>query len=55
MGDVIIFDAELWLYHRKSAYPMVECVSGSADGLWEYFNYHPEYKGKVLQDGDKIE
>lgn len=50
----ITFDAEKWLYERKSAYPMVECVSGSAEGLWQSFNYHSEYNGKVLQDGDKI-
>jgi len=50
----ITFDAEKWLYERKSAYPMVECVSGSAEGIWKSFNYHPQYKGKVLQDGDKI-
>lgn len=51
----ITFEAEKWLYERKRAYPMVECISGSAEGLWTSFTYHPQYKGKVLQDGDKIE
>lgn len=55
MSKTIIFEAEKWLYERKRAYPMVECISGSAEGLWTSFTYHPEYKGKVLQDGDKIE
>ena len=49
------FDAEKWLYERKSAYPMVDCIEGSADGMWESFNYHPEYKGKVLHNGDIID
>ena len=53
--SLIYFDAELWLYERKSAYPMVNCVDGSADGFWSNFKYHPEYKGKVLQHGDLIE
>lgn len=49
------FDAEKWLYERKSAYPMVDCIEGSADGFWSSFTYHPEYKGKVIYDGDIID
>lgn len=50
----IVFDAELWIYERKKAFPMVDCISGSADGMWKNFNYHPEHKGIVLQHGDII-
>ena len=52
---VLKFDAEKWIYERKSAYPMVDCVDGPADGFWSSFKYHPEYKGKVIYDGDIIE
>ncbi|WP_111857797.1 hypothetical protein [Acinetobacter sp. CFCC 10889] len=48
----IIFDAELWIYQRKSAFPMVACLPGPANGLWEKFNYHPVCNGNVLQDQD---
>lgn len=50
----IIFDAEKWIYERKSAYPMVDCVSGSSDGEWKNFRYHPVCKGAVLHDKDVI-
>lgn len=53
--EVLKFEAEKWIYERKSAYPMVDCVDGSADGFWSSFTYHPEYKGKVIYDGDIID
>lgn len=50
----IVFDAEKWIYERKSAYPMVDCIRGSAQGGWKKFNYHPVCKGIVLHDKDVI-
>ena len=29
--EVLKFEAEKWIYERKSAYPMVDCVDGSAE------------------------
>ena len=49
----VIFDAERWLYERKSAYPMVDCLPGAAEG-WETFNYHPFCNGVVLKDKDVL-
>ena len=34
----IVFDAEKWIYERKSAYPMVDCILGPSDGEWKNFN-----------------
>lgn len=50
----VIFDAERWIYERQSAFPMVDCLPGSANGLWEKFNYHPTCNGVVLQDQDVL-
>lgn len=50
----IVFDAEKWIYERKSAYPMVETVPGSTDGEWKNFRYHPVCNGIVLHDKDII-
>ncbi len=50
----VIFDAERWLYERKSAYPMVECLPGPADGMWKTFRYHPVCNGVVLKDQDVL-
>lgn len=50
----IVFDAEKWIYERKSAYPMVETVPGSTDGDWKNFRYHPACNGIVLHDKDII-
>lgn len=49
----VIFDAERWLYERKTAYPMVNCLPGAAAG-WETFNYHPVCNGVVLKDQDVL-
>lgn len=50
----IVFDAELWLYERKSAFPMVDCIAGSAAGLWKNFSYHPVCNGTILHDKDVL-
>lgn len=50
----IIFNAETWIYERKNAFPMVDCITGSADGIWKNFSYHPECNGNVLNDNDVI-
>ena len=50
----IVFDAEKWIYERKSAYPMVDCIRGPSDGDWKHFNYHPVCNGVVLKDQDVL-
>lgn len=50
----IIFDAEKWLYERKSAYPMVDCIPMPGEGLWRTFDYHPVCHGITLQNQDVI-
>ena len=50
----IVFDAEKWIYERKSAYPMVDCIHGPADGDWKHFNYHPVCNSVVLKHGDVL-
>lgn len=50
----VTFDAERWIYERKSAYPMVDCLPGSADGMWKTFCYHPVCNGVVLKDKDVL-
>ena len=50
----IVFDAEKWIYERKSAYPMVDCIPGPSDGNWKHFNYHPVCNGVVLKDKDVL-
>lgn len=49
----LIFDAERWIYERKNAYPMVDCLPGAA-AEWETFNYHPVCNGVVLKDQDVL-
>lgn len=50
----VIFDAERWIYERKSAYPMVDCLAGPADGMWKTFCFHPVCNGVVLKDQDVL-
>lgn len=50
----VIFDAERWLYERKKAYPMVDCLPGPADGMWKTFRFHPVYCCVVLKDQDVL-
>ncbi|NNH88205.1 hypothetical protein [Acinetobacter terrae] len=49
----IVFDAEKWLYGRKSAYPMVDCIPAiPTNGFWKKFKFHPSCNGTLLHDKD---
>lgn len=50
----VTFDAERWLYERKTAYPMVDCLPGPAEGMWKTFRYHPVCNGVDLKDKDVL-
>lgn len=50
----VTFNAERWIYERKSAYPMVDCLPGPADGMWITFRFHPACNGVVLKDQDVL-